>query len=65
VAAGTRVSCTNTDSLEHSVVATNESFASDPLDGETTFQFRFDASGEHDYFCSIHPTMTATVTVTD
>ena len=47
VAAGTTVTWTNNDSLEHSVVATNQSFVSNPLDSATTFQFRFDAPGEH------------------
>lgn len=65
VAAGTTVTWTNNDSLEHSVVATNQSFVSNPLDSATTFQFRFDAPGEHTYFCGVHPSMTATVTVTD
>ena len=64
VTAGTTVTWTNNDSLEHSVVATDQSFASNPLDGATTFQFRFDTPGEHAYFCGVHPSMTATVMVT-
>ena len=65
VAPGATVTWTNNDSLEHSVVATDQSFASNSLDGGTTFRFRFDTPGEHAYFCGIHPSMTATVTVTD
>ena len=64
VAAGSTVTWSNNDSLEHSVVATDQSFASSPLDGGTTFQPRFDTPGEHAYFCGIHPSMTATVIVT-
>jgi plastocyanin len=65
VAPGTTVTWTNNDSLEHSVVATDQSFTSNPLNGGTTFQFRFDTPGDHTYFCGFHPSMTATVTVTD
>ena len=65
VTPGTTVTWTNNDSLEHSVVATDQSFASNPFDSSTMFRFRFDAPGEHAYFCGVHPTMTATVMVTD
>ena len=65
VAPGTTVTWTNQDSLGHSVVATGESFESGSLDSGTTFQVRFDTPGDYAYFCGIHPTMTATVTVTD
>ena len=64
VAPGTTVTWTNNDSLEHSVVAIDQSFASNSLADATTFRFRFDTPGEHEYFCGIHPSMTATVTVT-
>ena len=65
VATGTIVTWTNNDPLEHSVVATDRSFASGSLGGGATFEVRFDAPGEHAYFCGVHPSMTATVTVTD
>ena len=64
VAPGTTVTWTNNDSLQHSVVATDQSFASNAFDGGTTFRFRFDTPGEHAYFCGVHPSMTATITVT-
>ena len=63
VAPGTTVTWTNSDSLPHSVVAVDQSFASNSLAGATTFRFRFDTPGDHEYFCGIHPSMTATITV--
>jgi plastocyanin len=62
---GTTVTWTNGDPAGHSVVAADGSFASDTIDSGTTFQFTFDAPGEHAYICGIHPQMSGTVTVTD
>ena len=65
VASGTTVTWTNSDSLGHSVVASDGTFASGSLDGGATFQFTFETPGDHAYVCSIHPSMTGTVTVSD
>ena len=65
VPVGSAVTWTNNDALGHSIVASDDSFSSETLDGGATFQFTFDAPGDHAYFCGIHPTMTGTVTVTD
>ena len=63
VAAGDTVTWTNRDSFPHSVVADDDTFASDPLDSGATFAHRFDTPGTYRYVCGIHPTMTATVIV--
>ena len=63
VPVGTTVTWTNGDPAGHSIVAGDGSFASDTIDSGTTFQFTFDAAGEHAYICGIHPEMSGTVTV--
>ena len=60
---GTTVTWTNNDPLGHSIVAGDGSFTSDTLGNGTTFQFTFDAPGQHSYICGIHPQMSGTVTV--
>ena len=65
VATGATVTWANNDPLEHSVVAADGTFTSEPLDNGAMFQFTFDAAGQFDYVCGIHPTMSGTVTVAD
>ncbi len=64
VSAGTTVTWTNADSVEHSVVANDVSFNSDNLAQGATFEHTFDGAGEFAYVCGIHPRMAATITVT-
>ena len=61
---GTTITWTNKDSAPHTVTSRNGAFNSGALDRGQTFQFTFNAPGTFDYFCSIHPSMTATVVVT-
>ncbi|MBV8792147.1 MAG: cupredoxin family copper-binding protein [Pseudolabrys sp.] len=63
VKAGTKVKWTNRDDIPHTVVSTNRSFRSKPMDTDGTFEFTFMAPGTYDYFCSLHPHMKATVVV--
>jgi plastocyanin len=63
VAAGTTVTWTNNDSASHTVTADNGSFTSDKLANGATFSQTFTTAGTFTYHCSIHPSMTATVTV--
>jgi plastocyanin len=65
VSEGATVTWTNNDAVDHSIVASDQSFASSPLDRGATFQFTFDTAGEYPYTCGIHPEMTGTVTVTE
>jgi len=64
VPAGTTVVWTNVDDDPHLVVSTAKAFESDALDTNETFKFKFDVAGSYAYFCSLHPHMTGTITVT-
>jgi plastocyanin len=62
VAAGTTVTWTNADAALHTVVGSG-------LSGELaasggTFEHTFDEAGSFPYACTIHPSMTGTITVT-
>lgn len=65
VKAGTKVTWTNQDSFAHNVTAADKSFVSDPkMSTGASFSYTFAAAGTFTYTCTIHPYMTATVTVT-
>jgi plastocyanin len=61
---GTTVTWINEDDIPHTVVATNKTFRSKALDTDDKFSFTFTTAGTYEYFCSLHPHMKATVTVT-
>jgi amicyanin len=63
VAAGTKVTWVNRDDIPHTVVSTTDAFKSKALDTDDQYSFTFDKAGTYDYFCSIHPKMTAKVIV--
>ena len=63
VPAGTAVTWTNNDKLDHSVVADDDSFRSDAIGNGSSYEFTFDAAGEYSYVCGIHPEMSGTVIV--
>ena len=63
VMAGARVVWVNDDDVPHTVVATDGSFRSKPLDTGDSYAVVFNTPGEHPYFCSIHPMMTGKVLV--
>lgn len=66
VAKGTTVKWTNHDDIPHTVVSDDKStFKSKALDTEDKFSYTFDKAGTYNYFCSIHPKMTAKVVVTE
>ena len=71
VTKGTTVTWTNEDSAPHQVLndasgslAQGALFSSSTLAKGASYSFRFDTPGTYPYHCSIHPSMTATVTVT-
>lgn len=64
VATGTVVSFENTDPFAHTVTARDGGFDSGRLEEDDTFDVAFTEAGTFAYFCEIHPTMRADVTVT-
>jgi len=63
VAAGTRITWTNTDTVPHSVTASDNRFDSGPILPGKSFQWTADGSGAIAYHCIFHPSMTAELTV--
>jgi len=63
VAAGTTVTWTNNDDVPHTVVSDEKLFKSKALDTDDKFSFTFTKPGTYNYFCSVHPKMTAKVVV--
>ncbi len=64
VPVGGTVTWTNDDAFDHTVRDADGGFDSGPMAEADTFEFTFDAAGTYEYMCAIHPSMTATVTVT-
>lgn len=60
---GMTVTWTNNDSVTHTVTADNGMFNSGNLAPGQSFSFTFPSTGTFTYHCSIHPSMTGTVTV--
>ena len=63
VAAGTEVHWKNNDDIPHNVVSDDHSIKSKVLDTGDDFTYTFTKPGTYNYFCSIHPKMTAKVIV--
>jgi plastocyanin len=69
VKAGTMVTWTNGDQIEHSVTAGGPgkqtgAFDSDFFTKDGSWSFTFTEPGTYSYFCKRHNSMTATITVT-
>ncbi len=63
VTAGTTITWTNKDAIAHTVTSNDNLFNSGSLGPGKSFTFTFAKAGSFGYYCSIHPTMTATVIV--
>lgn len=68
VKAGGKVTWTNKDGAPHTTTSGKPGAKDGKWDGQLsasggTFSFTFPAAGTFDYFCSVHPSMTGTVTV--
>ena len=63
VAAGTTVTWVNHDDVPHTVRNNDGTIKSKALDTDDKFSMTFDKPGTYEYFCSIHPKMTAKVVV--
>jgi len=65
---GTTVTWTNQDSTPHTVTSSGsgeKAMDSQDLAQGGTYSVTFDTAGTYEYFCTIHPNMTGTVTVTE
>ena len=63
VSVNTTVKWTNNDAISHTVTSDTNLFNSGTLSPGGTFSFQFTSAGTFKYHCSIHPDMTATITV--
>lgn len=63
VSVGQTITITNEDTVGHTWTEVEGDFDSGTLAEGESFEFSFDEPGEYEYFCSIHPTMTGTITV--
>ena len=63
VPAGATVTWINKDPEVHTVVDKGGKFRSSALDTDDSFTFTFAEPGTYNFFCSLHPQMTGTVTV--
>lgn len=64
VKVGQKVTWTNKDAVDHNVIAKDGSFKSNNFGQNGTYTFTPKKPGKIDYQCTLHPGMTATLTVT-
>ncbi|HTH16051.1 MAG TPA: plastocyanin/azurin family copper-binding protein, partial [Magnetospirillum sp.] len=60
---GGTVVWSNRDDMVHSVVASDASFKSAPLDTDDRYSHTFTEAGEVTYFCGLHPQMIGHIVV--
>ena len=65
VKVGTTVTWINKDSTTHNVVSDSGLFQSGDLTNGMSYNYTFNTSGSYPYHCSIHPTMTGTIVVSE
>jgi plastocyanin len=64
VPTGTTITWTNNDDVPHVVASDdNKMFKSKALDTDDHFSFTFTKPGTYNYYCAIHPKMTAKIVV--
>jgi plastocyanin len=63
VSSGTTVTWVNNDDVPHTVVSDDKVFRSKALDTDDKFSYTFTMPGTYNYFCSVHPKMTAKIVV--
>jgi plastocyanin len=65
IVVGDTVRWTNSDAAPHTATSNTGVFDSGTLATGDQFSYTFDQVGSYPYFCSIHPSMTAVITVAD
>lgn len=63
VAAGEPITIVNEDGVTHTFTADDGSFDTGGIDGGGSASITVDAPGEYTFHCSIHPSMTGSITV--
>jgi amicyanin len=63
VKAGTTVTWRNQDDIPHTVASSTRLFKSKALDTDDSYSFTFNEPGSYEYFCTLHPHMTAKIVV--
>ena len=63
IEAGTTVTFTNKDEFAHTATAKDKSFDTGNLEQDGTFEHTFEDAGTFEYLCTIHNSMTGTITV--
>jgi plastocyanin len=63
VAAGAKITWTNTDTVPHSVTADDKRFDSGPVLPGKSFEWTTSGAGTIAYHCIFHPSMTAAMTI--
>jgi plastocyanin len=63
ISAGTTITWTNKDAVNHTVTSDNGLFDSGSITGNSTYSRQFSTPGTYPYHCTPHPAMTATVVV--
>ena len=63
VKAGGTVTWTNSEGMPHTVTANDGSFGSSQLGAGETYSHTFNKPGTYSYYCTLHPSMRATVVV--
>jgi plastocyanin len=63
VAVGDTVTWASIDTPDHTVTADDGSFDSGTLSNGDTFEHTFDEAGDYAFHCTIHSSMTGTITV--
>src|SRR5207249_12308902 len=63
VPVGGTVTWVNADDVPHTIRATDNAFASRPVDTDQRYSFTFTKPGVYSYYCSLHPRMTGKIIV--
>jgi len=63
IAAGDSVTFVNADNAPHTATANNGAFDTGRLANGGEAKLTFSSAGTYDYFCAIHPNMTANIVV--